>query len=59
MSGTEALRLEDPDGSVMLVQRVEGLGLVFSIQAAEGSPGFRMFEDDREKLTQIMRPLDG
>jgi hypothetical protein len=63
VSSNEALKLEDADGSVMLVNRIEDL--VYTMVIAEvvdehGNPlPFRMFEDDREKLRRFLRPLSG
>jgi hypothetical protein len=63
MSAVQALKLEDADGSVMLVTRVEDLAYTLVIAPMLDEAGnplpFRMFEDDRRKLKDFLRSLDG
>jgi hypothetical protein len=58
MAATSALRLEDAEGSVMIVTRVEDLVFTVSVQYAGDAP-FRMFEEDRAKLREFLKPLIG
>lgn len=58
MSSTEALRLEDPEGSVMILTRIDNLVYTLAIEYAGPQP-FRLFEDDRARLRDFLRGLDG
>lgn len=58
MAAVTALRLEDPEGSVMVVTRIDDLVYTLSVEYAGPQP-FRLFEDDRSKLREFLRALDG
>jgi hypothetical protein len=58
MAATSALRLVDLEGSVMIVTRIEDLVFIISVQYAGDAP-FRMFEEDRAKLREFLKPLVG
>jgi hypothetical protein len=55
--------MEDGDGSVLLVTRVENLAYTMVLAPASDEDGnplpFRMFEDDRQQLRSFLRSLDG
>ncbi len=59
MSATNALKLEDPEGSIMVLTKVDDL--VFTVQygLAPGAEVFRMFEDNRKQLRAFLTPLAG
>lgn len=57
MSSVQALKLEDAEGSVLLVTRIDDLAYTLAIQYAGDAP-FRMFEDDRAKLRDFLRALE-
>lgn len=59
MSATKALKLEDPEGSIMVLTKIDDL--VFTVQygLAEGAEVFRMFEDNRRQLRDFLTPLVG
>ena len=62
MSVTQALKLEDAEGSVMLVTRVEDVGYAFVVSAVideDGNPfPFRLLDDDaRKQLRDFLKPL--
>lgn len=63
MSTTEALRLVDGDGSVLVVNKIDDLAYTLMIAPALDEAGnplpFRMFEEDRQKLRQFLRSLEG
>jgi hypothetical protein len=58
MAAVNALKLEDPEGSVMLVTRIGDSVFTVSVQYAGDAP-FRMFEEDRAKLREFLKPLIG
>lgn len=59
MTSYQALQIEDPEGSVMVVTRVDDTAYTIGITyTAPGTP-FRMFEDDRARLRAFLDPLDG
>lgn len=58
MSAVEALKLEDPEGSVMVITRVENAVYTIGITYSSNRP-FRLFEDDRAKVRAFLRALDG
>lgn len=59
MSAAEALRLEDPNGSVILLNRIDDV--VFTVSTSfVGDAPFRMFEADRVKIRKFLAvPLNG
>lgn len=61
MSNVQALKLEDPEGSVILVTRVEDIAYTIVLAPAldeDGNPlPFRLFETDREQLRSFLRSL--
>jgi hypothetical protein len=63
VSTTEALRLVDGDGSVLVVSKIDDLAYTLMIAPAADEDGnplpFRMFEEDRQKLRQFLRSLNG
>ena len=59
MTATDALRLEDPEGSVQVWTKIDDLVFVMHLQLAPGAKGFRMFEDSRKKLRAFLTPLVG
>lgn len=58
MTALEALQLEDPEGSVMVISRVENSVYTVGITYSSNQP-FRLFEDDRAKVRDFLRALDG
>mgnify|MGYP001583105058 CR=1 FL=1 len=58
MSSVQALKLEDAEGSVMIVTRIDDIVFTISVEYAGDGP-FRMFEADRSKLREFLRPLVG
>lgn len=59
MSNVTALKLEDPQGSVMLLTRIDDLVFTVAYSLAPDAEAFRLFEADREKLRAFLRPLAG
>ena len=61
MSAHQALKLEDPEGSVMLVTRIDDAAYTLQIAPALDEAGnqlpFRMFEDNRQQLRDFLRAL--
>lgn len=58
MSSVQALKLEDPEGSVMIITRIDDLVYTLGITYASDAP-FRLFEADRAKLRAFLQALDG
>lgn len=59
MSSTEGLLLEDPEGSKIMLTRIDDAAFTVASELAPGSNAFRMFEDNRAKLRAFLKPLDG
>ena len=59
MSATQALKLEDPEGSVQLWTKIDDLVFVMVQELAPGAHSFRMFEDNRRQLRDFLTPLVG
>lgn len=59
MSTVQALKLVDPEGSIMVLTRVEDVAFTVAYSLAPGADVFRMFEDDRRKLREFLQPLVG
>lgn len=59
MANVQGLKLEDPEGSVMMLTRVEDLVFTVAYALAPGAEVFRLFEEDRAKLREFLRPLTG
>lgn len=59
MSTTVGLLLTDPEGSKILGTRIDDLVFTFALELAPGSDAFRMFEEDRAKLREFLKPLVG
>lgn len=62
MSAVQALKLEDPEGGVLLVTRVDDVGYTFQLSPAldeDGNPlPFRILDDDpRKQLRDFLRSL--
>ena len=61
MSTVQALKLEDPEGSVLLVTRIDDAAYTLQIAPAIDEAGdqlpFRMFEDSRKQLRDFLRSL--
>lgn len=62
MSTVQALKLEDPEGSVLIVTRIEDAAYTLTIGNIatddDGNPlPFRLFEEDRGKLRDFLRAL--
>lgn len=55
----QVLRLEDPEGAVLRVARIDNS--VYALELAPVIPGepFRLFEEDRAKLRSFLTGLDG
>ena len=59
MSATAGLLLEDPEGSKIMVTRIDNSVFTVAYELAPGATAFRMFEEDRQKLRSFLTPLDG
>lgn len=59
MAATQGLKLEDPEGSIMLLTKIDDLVFTVAYQLAPGAEVFRMFEDTREQLRDFLTPLVG
>lgn len=59
MSTTAGILLTDPEGSKLLGTRIDDLVFTFAVALAPGAESFRMFEEDRAKLREFLRPLVG
>lgn len=59
MAQTEGLLLEDPEGTKLLLTRIDDAAFTIAIELAPGSNAYRMFEEDREKLRGFLRKLVG
>lgn len=62
MSSVQALKLEDPEGSVLVVTRIEDAAYTLVIGNIatddDGNPlPFRLFEDNRQQLRDFLRSL--
>lgn len=56
----EALRLEDPNGSVLLLTRIDNAAFTVSYQPGNDGEPYRGFEADRAKICEFLAgPLDG
>lgn len=53
-----ALQLEDPEGSRLIVTRIDDSVYAIAVDLATDAP-FRLFEEDRDKLRTFLRPLAG
>ena len=59
MTSLQALQLTDPEGSVMVVNRIDTAAITIGITYTSEHP-FRMFETDRARLVAFLaEPLDG
>lgn len=59
MTAEQALLLTDPEGSRMLVHRVDDIGYTIAVEQAGPGP-FRLLEDaDVQRLRSFFRPLVG
>lgn len=58
MTSYQALQLQDPEGSVMVVTRVDDAAYTIGVTYSSDQP-FRMFEADRKTLRSFLEPLDG
>lgn len=54
---TELIRLVDPNGSVLIVGKLDGLVYTLGLELAGDEP-FRMFEDNRAVLRGFLKPLE-
>ena len=62
MSSVQVLKLEDPEGSVILVSRIDDAAYTLVVGNValddDGNPlPFRMFEDNRRQLRDFLRAL--
>ena len=61
MSAVQALKLEDAEGGVLLVTRIDDAAYTLALQPAldeDGNPlPFRMFEENRGQLRDFLRAL--
>jgi hypothetical protein len=61
VSSVQALKLEDPEGSVLLVTRIDDVVYTFNLSPALDESGnvlpFRMFDDNRQQLRDFLRAL--
>lgn len=58
MTSYQALQLTDPEGSVMVVTRIDDAAYTIGVTYSGESP-FRMFETDRARLRAFLQELDG
>jgi hypothetical protein len=59
MAAVKALKLVDPDGSVMVLTKIDDLVFTVAYELAEGAGVFRLFEDTRAELRAFLTPLAG
>jgi hypothetical protein len=59
MSATEGLLLEDPEGSKIMLTRIDDAVFTVAAELAPGAVAFRMFEENRAKLRSFLKTLDG
>lgn len=57
MTATNGLLLEDPEGSKLMATRIDDVVFTIAFELAPGANAYRMFEDDRNKLREFLRPL--
>lgn len=62
MSATQVLKLEDAEGSVLLVTRIDDVGYAFHLAGALNEDGeampFRLLDDDaRKQLRDFLKSL--
>lgn len=58
MSSMQVLKLEDAEGSTLLVTRIEDIGYAMAIDTAIPGQPFRLLdEDDRKRLRDFLRAL--
>lgn len=53
MSSKEAIVLEDPNGSKIMVTRFDDIAFAISVEVVDDQP-FRLFEDTRAKLHSFL-----
>jgi hypothetical protein len=59
MSATEGLLLEDPEGSKIMITRIDDIVFTVATELAPGANAFRMFEENRAKLRGFLKTLVG
>lgn len=59
MTATEGLLLEDPEGSKIMITRIDDIAFTIATELAPGANSFRMFEENRAKCQRFLRTLVG
>lgn len=59
MTAMQVLQLEDPEGSIMRISRIDNSVYAVAVAAAVPDEPFRLFEADRAKLRAFLTGLDG